>query len=275
MNIKRLNIHNFKEESKRELESLLKNYPYGRFNEDPFLDKQKSSLYTAGIILKDCKEAAQTTLLSLGSEGCVGLICLHKSAWDTELMGFGVAIVKYLIARGHNFDLRVQIYLELLAAAEGWFKKEDIRFVSVRVPGRDLAGVNALCKAGYLYIENWLYNSFDLSNLLPKIDKKYRLRPFIRKKDLEVMLNFSKGAFITQRYHADPYFSPNLAEEVYSKWIRTSVDSKEDYIVALEDSSKTVGFLIYTHKDLSLELGKKFSQWKFAVIDSAQRGTGI
>ena len=268
-------IYNLLHKPVPDLEGLVKKYQYGRYNEDFSLDKQRRMLYSTEAILKDCEKAKASTYVIPSGKKCVGLICLQKSAWDTELMGFNVGIVKHLIVEGASFDRKVKICLDLLYAAYDWFEKENIRFVFVKIPARDLSAVNALCRSGYVYMENWIHNSFDLTMPLPGLNKKYSLRTFNAKKDLECLLNFSKDAFVTQRYHADPYLSNTLAEKVYSKWILTSANSKSDRIVALNDSSKTLGFLIYTHKDLSRQLGFKFSRWKFAAIDRSERGKGV
>jgi hypothetical protein len=129
-------------------------------------------------------------------------------------------------------------------------------------------------KAGFRFIESWIYNKYDLRRYSPKPQNHLELR-FAKKTDLEYMLAFSKEAFTTQRFHADFHIPYDKAESLYAKWIHTAFDDPKQKILVYDEGNMPCAYMIYYIQDLTTYYDQKFAMWKMALLNPQMTGKGI
>jgi len=88
------------------------------------------------------------------------------------------------------------------------------------------------------------------------------------------MLDYSKGAFATQRFHADPYIDPDKADSLYRKWILTAFEDPHQQILVLDVDNSPLAFMITQRIDLRQCFGLQFVVWRMALLDPSSRGRG-
>ena len=138
----------------------------------------------------------------------------------------------------------------------------------------DLSVINALEDVGFNFIESWIYNKYNLQKLKPKSQKLLNLRE-ANIKDLDYMIEFSKGAFATQRFHADKNISTEKAESLYVKWIKTSFESNNQKTLVYDHNNTPSAFMTYYLSDLTKDFNLHFAMWKMALLNPEIRGIGI
>jgi GNAT superfamily N-acetyltransferase len=155
-----------------------------------------------------------------------------------------------------------------------WCTANDIRFLSARVPALNLPAIHALEHGGFRYIETWIYNKCDLGS----VDESAAAAPKPRvaqPDDCDVMVDYSRDAFVTQRFHADPHIAPQKAESLYEKWILTAFSDPQQRILVLDMHSRPVAFVIYHTNDLRQYLGRRYATWTMVLVDPASRAKGL
>ena len=258
-----------------ELRSLIKEYKYGRYCEDRSLPIESSRSFLLNhhqqYLLRD--DTKCVTALSTSGQ-LQGLLEFRLSQWDTEHFGYNVAIIDSILTKKLNYEQEMYIANSLLEKFLVWCQSRKIRFVSVRIPFQDLPVIHSLEHYGFHFIESWIYNKYDLNKLGVYEKTQYELR-LAQPDDCDIMIYYSKEAFATQRFHADPNISYQKADSLYKKWILTAFRDPNQYILALDIENKPVAFMIYYKSDLREYFGSKFAMWKMALLDSNCRSRGI
>jgi GNAT superfamily N-acetyltransferase len=246
---------------------------YGRYFEDGDF-----SIHSAKVLLLDQFERLtsnkNTIVVKAYDESALkGIAILRKSPWDTDHFGFGVAILEHVIPFSESSEERFHITRNLLGRVNLWLHESGIDFISARIPSLDLSVIQAAEQEGFRFIESWVYSKFNLKAFVkpPNIPS---LR-YATVADKALMLEYSKGAFVTQRFHADPRFSTQKADELYEKWVTSAFDDPTQKIAVLEVDAKPSAFMIYYHQTTAGAEAAKYAMWKFTVIDPAMRGKGV
>jgi L-amino acid N-acyltransferase YncA len=258
-----------------ELEDLIGQYKYGRYFEDRSLPREGSQRFMLDDMRKFLsREEAKCAAAFSSSAELLGILLFRMSLWDTEHFGFNVAVIDAMITQDLDHDRKVEVANALLQQFHKWCRSADIRFASLRVPGLDLAVIHSLEQWGFRFIETWIYNNFDLHKIDNFKKTAHKLRMVIPE-DLNMMLEYSKGAFATQRFHADSQINRDKADSLYEKWIQTAYNDSGQKILVLELENKPAAFMIYWENDLRQYFGRQFIMWKFALLDPANRGKGL
>jgi GNAT superfamily N-acetyltransferase len=257
-----------------ELEALIEQYKYGRYCEDPCLPLEGSRRFVFNHVRQYLSHDESKCVAAFSSTGQIlGLLIFKLSQWDTEHFGYNVVVINSVITRELDYDQKLEIASALLEQFHIWCQAAYVRFVSVRVPALDLPVVHSLERWGFRYIESWIYNKYDLN----KVDRfgktPYELR-LAQPDDCGVMLDYSGGAFSTQRFHADPHIVRHKADSLYEKWILTAFKDPSQHILVLDIENRPVAFMIYYKNDLRQYFGLQFAMWKMALLDPGSRGRG-
>ncbi|MBN1994173.1 MAG: GNAT family N-acetyltransferase [Anaerolineae bacterium] len=261
--------------SDSKLELLIGQYKYGRYCEDQSLPIEASRR----LVLDQtrhylAREDTQHIAVFAPGGQLLGLLLFRLSQWDTEHFGYRVALIDSAIICEVDYHRRVEITEFLLGAFHQWAQEMTIRFTSVRLPSLDLAVIHGFEQSGYHYLENWIYNKYDLRKLDKLSQPAHTLR-LAQARDRDVMLDYADSAFITQRFHADAHIDQHKADSLYKKWIRTAFDDPNQQILCLDVEERPVAFMIYYQSDLQPYFGLQFAMWKMALLDPLARGRGL
>lgn len=257
------------------LEALIGKYNYGRYCEDRSLPLEQSRrlvidrLWTL-ITQPDYQSIAAYSL----SEELLGFLLFRLSEWDSEHFGYNVVIIESIISKILGYEQELEIVDSLIEKFITWCETSKIRFVSVRIPSLNHAVIHSLERWGFHYIENWIFNKFDLFKLNGFIKPPLSLR-IARQDDLDCMLDYSRDAFSTHRFHADAYITCNQANSLYEKWILTAFKDPSQEILVYDIENKPAAFMIYYRSDLRQYFGLRFAMWKMALLDPQNTGKGI
>jgi hypothetical protein len=255
-----------------ELKALIEGYKYGRYCEDLDLPIEASRRFVLDHVRQYLSRDDSTCVTAFSSSGeILGVLLFKLSQWDTEHFGYNVVVIDSVITRELGYDRKLEVTNALLEQFHVWCQATDVRFVSARVPALDLPVVHSFEHWGFRYIESWIYNKYDLNRVDELRITPYELR-LVRTDDYGVMLHYSKGAFITQRFHADSHIPQHKADSLYEKLILTAFRDPHQEILVLDVENKPVAFMIYYENDLRQYFGLQFAMWKMAVIDTANRG---
>ena len=257
------------------LSRILQNNKYGRYFEDKELPYDKTVLYTADCILNLISEKhAEYRIEKSDTNDIEGIVFFRKSAWDSEHFKKNTAIIDQILVNQKEPSKKIKITRSLIDSFLQWCDQEKIEFVVAKIPSLDLICINGLLHKGFDFIESWIFNKIDLRKYKVNSNNLLSLR-VAKESDLHYMLEYSKDAFNTQRFHADYHISYAKAEGLYEKWIKNSFADPKQKILVYDHKNTPSAFMIYCISDLSNYYDLKFAVWKMAVIDPSLRGQGI
>ncbi len=220
----------------------------------------------------DADHGSAVTLSAVGEP--LGLLVFRRSRWDSEHFGFPVGAIDRILTAGLDDGTEREVVARLLGAFEGWRAEAGLRFAFARVPARHLAAVQGLERHGFGYIETYLWNRVDLARVDAAPSPSIRFRT-ARPEELETVVGWSRGAFSTQRFHADPNVDPAAAEALYEKWIRTAFDAAGREAVVAESEGAPAGYFDYEIRDLRPWIGVRTTALKMLLFDPERRGRGL
>ena len=256
-----------------EREQAAKAGKYGRYFEDRDFSNETAHLILSHQLTNFSSNPDVFIIRAHEGNQVVGIALVRKSTWDTEHFGFGMAVLENVIPYAEDETQRKETTKLLLREVNSWLTENNIKFISSRIPSLDLAVIQGAEEVGFRFIESWVYSKFNLRNFI-KPDHIPTLR-YAREEDKNLMLKYSKGAFSTQRFHADSRFSKQKADDLYEKWVSSAFKDENQKIAVLDVDGAPSAFMIYYEQT---KLGKeayKYTMWKFTVINPDLRGKGI
>lgn len=257
------------------LSEILNHNKYGRYFEDTELPNDKTVLYTADCILNLIAEKhAEYIIEKSKTNNIEGIVIFRKSAWDTEHFEKNTAIIDYIFVTQKVHSKKIEIAKSIIDSFLQWCKQEKIEFVIAKVPSLDLISINELLHKGFDFIESWIFNKINLRKHKIDNDNLLTLR-IANDSDLHYMLEYSKDAFNTQRFHADYHIPYAKADGLYEKWIKNSFSDPKQKILVYDHKDIPSAFMTYYILDLSKYYDLKFAMWKMALINPLLRGQGI
>lgn len=260
---------------RKSLESLIQDYKFGRYCEDQSLPLDSSQRLVFDRVLFQLKQTDTKAIVVCSSSGqLLGILVFRLSQWDTDHFGYKVVIIDTLLIRKSGYQQESEVADLLLANFLNWCESSSVRFVSVRVPALDLPAIHALEHCGFQYIENWIFNKYDLNRIDDHPDPHLELR-LARPDDCGIMIDASREAFSTQRFHADHHIPHEKADTLYEKWILTSFNDPGQEILVLDIGYKPAAFMIYYKSDLRNYFGLQFAMWKMALLNPENRSKGL
>ena len=260
--------------SKNDLELLVSQYKYGRYCEDSSLSLESSRLLLQKNISDSLCEKINQHIAVYNSGNIRGILIFKESPWDTEHFGYKYVIIDYIIVKEYEYSQERYITKLLLKKFNNWCDDTKIRFVSVKIPSLNLPVLHEIENNNFNFIESWIFNKYDLKHLSKTDLTNVKLRQVVQE-DQDIMLRYSKGAFSTQRFHADYWIDDKKADLLYEKWIKTAfADPKQDILV-MDYEGKPVAFMIYYINDLRKYFNLNYAQWKMGLVDPQKQHKGI
>ena len=169
--------------------------------------------------------------------------CFRKLPWDSQQLRMSAARIDYLLATGSYDEQRSakdMLLEELLVEAQNL----GVWHMSVRVDASDLSSLHVLEDAGFITVDGILTFALDLKEhhaVEPGVDFKIRLATADDAADAAAL---ARTAFVSDRFHADPFIDRELADELHAAWARNSCEGKAaDAVLIAEDQSGLLGFV--------------------------------
>lgn len=203
----------------------------------------------------------------------VGVLVAERSAWDTDFWGIDYVSVDALHVAGESEGVREEIAGELLDEFHRWCAAERVRFVCTRVEMLDLAVIHAVESRGFRYIETTLANSVDLRTAQFSLPPGYTIRP-PRPSETQLLVDMTVDAFLTHRFYADPGFPKDKVDEMYQRWVTSSLQSPAWTTIVLDLDGVAHGFFIYRTEDLREHIGLRITKWRMGVLGVESRASG-
>lgn len=261
--------------SEDKINILLQKYEYGRYSEDKTLISKQSKLYLKDILIDYIKVEGNEYFFALNEKDePIGILFFRKSKWDTDHFGYNVAVIDYLITLQEDNTYVQSIASKLLSFFDKWAIENKIRFVTVKIPSQDLGVLHAVESKHFNYIENWIYNHYDLRNFQADDNDRLLIR-YAKEEDKEFMIKYSKGAFSSHRFHADRRIDSEKADSLYEKWIITAFADTNQKIAVYDHKGIPTAFMIYYESNLTKYFDCTFAMWKMGLVNPEMGHQGI
>ncbi|WP_156391152.1 MULTISPECIES: hypothetical protein [unclassified Nocardioides] len=203
----------------------------------------------------------------------VGVLVAARSEWDTDFWGIDYVSIDALHVVGGSDDVREEIAGALLDEFRGWCAAERVRFVCTRVETLDLAVIHAVESRGFRYIETTLTNAVDLRTKQFSLPPGYEIRA-PRPDETPLLVDMTVDAFLTHRFYADPGFPKAKVDEMYRRWVESSLESPAWTTIVLDLDGVAHGFFIYRIEDHREQVGVRITKWRMGVLGVESRASG-
>ncbi len=199
------------------------------------------------------------------------VIFAERLPWDSQFFGYEVAKLNGLFLLNdpyYNFRADYTVAVQALIEA---CQKRDVRYLFAVLDPRDIAGLRALGQIGFSLIETGCYYSMRLK------DHKYKRRHACRIATPEDIESLSRTAQIMvnryDRFHADPFISPQDADRLMYKWVEASIiESFADITLVPDIQNPTAFCTVKYHQDKWSKWNLKLSQPVLAAVSKELSG---
>lgn len=205
-----------------------------------------------------------------------GFACLTMLPWDSEQLGMRAARVDYLIAEG-NYGEQLHVKETLIEQILLEAHDRGVWHLSARIDASDLSALHALEGAGFITVDGILTIALDLArqnSIEEPHDFQIRLATSA---DADRVADLARTAFVYDRFHADPFITPERANELHATWLRNSCTGEAaDAVVLAEDHTDLLGFITCTlQHDTRKQLGRMVGTVVMVASAEGARGRGV
>jgi RimJ/RimL family protein N-acetyltransferase len=162
--------------------------------------------------------------------------------WDSDIFGFPVA--QYRIGSDRIEEYRTDALNESLLS---WLHRNDVALCSCAVPASNAFWRTYLPRLGFEWVDLVLrvtLNGLNKASLRPA---RFTLRKAVPG-DAVAIAAIAGQAFVHGRYHADPRFPNDLANQRYSQWATNALarSNSGEYLYVMGEPGKVQGFYHFT-----------------------------
>lgn len=262
--------------AREEIARLFDDYEFGRYCADWSLPRVGARAIEADALFSlVCRPSS---LIFYATEvdntsRLVGVLVAARSEWDTDFWEIDYVSIDALQVVGASEEVREEIAGALLDEFQRWCTAERVRFVCTRVEMLDLAVIHAVESRGFRYIETTLSNSVDLRTKKFSLPPGYAIRP-PRPDETALLVDMTADAFVTHRFYADPGFPRAKVDEMYQRWVSSSLESPAWTTIVLDLDGVAHGFFIYRIEDHREQVGVRITKWRMGVLGADSRASG-
>lgn len=195
------------------------------------------------------------------------LLALRISPWDSEHFGFPLAQLHVLLTTATP-DLP-----DLLAEVLAHARAANVRVLTTRVNGDQLAVLHALEDHGFRYYDDAIWPVVAVENLQVQVDPRVRMaRTADRPRLLELA---QKWTYPRGHFYCDPRFDRDAVDRLYAKWLQTALDQQTP-IAVIESAGVVQGFFQFSVEPLQqTPLGHRYAHLRLLALDGSARGQGL
>jgi ribosomal protein S18 acetylase RimI-like enzyme len=198
-----------------------------------------------------------------------GVYSINKQEWDSNFFGFNIA--------------RLEIYnnpdnlLQHLSKFHNWALNNNINYITTRVSLSNVLLVNHLTQNGYYLLTNKYMLRCAINDVsLPELPE-FQFN-FLSKEENEMPMNLIKNSFVHSRFNIDPIFDSSRVSEMYSSWMRDFIGHENNYIIAMKNQNKIIGFCAFSKGIDLYQMGSIVPKHGFIAliaVDKDYRGKGL
>ena len=198
-----------------------------------------------------------------------GIYSIKKQEWDSNFFGFNIARLEI-----YNNPNNLHPHLSKF---HNWALNNNINYITTRASPSNILLINHLTQNGYCLLTNkymlrCLINDVNLPDLS---EFQYS---FLSKEEIEMPMSLIKNSFTYSRFNIDSIFDSTRVGEMYSSWMRNFISHENNYIIALKDQNKTIGFCAFS-KGIDLYpmdgVVPKHGFIALIAVDKEYRGKGL
>jgi hypothetical protein len=195
----------------------------------------------------------------------------ERLPWDSDFFGYGVAKLHGIFPLNEPFYRPYADYAGPLEAVLELARRRGIQYFFAVIDPRDLAVLRALGEQGFCLIETRVHYHMDIRNF--QYHERYPVRP-ATPDDIDI-LGRTAARMVNpfDRFHADPFISPELADRLMFKWVKASIQEGFADIVMVPDSPQPEALCtVRYHKDKWSTWGVKLAQPAFTAVGHNCKG---
>jgi ribosomal protein S18 acetylase RimI-like enzyme len=243
----------------------------GKYIFNKNLNKKEVFYVISEGFLKPSDKKFQDIQLYLSQKDLLGVSILEDSTWDSDLFKLNIGKTR-LLCFGSDAGLNERIILLSKLVKESAKKSYDLLFV--RVPMNDMLTLMALEKQGAILTDVLVTFFNDLKDLHhPNMKMNGVEVKESSKEDEDVLVEISRKMFKYDHFHADPFLSTQLSDELYAKWMRNSLCGLADKVLVARENQEIVGFITCKIENLTQKC--KFGTIDLIGVKHENRGKGI
>ncbi len=260
-----IQVKRFTDVSSSKLKELFFKYPYHRNHQIRGIPSEsivQLCLFNLGKWLKDERNRL---LVAYEGDEMVGCASIRFMDWDTNHFGIKMANMENLFAVGDE-KLRNMAVDLLIEHAEDECRSIGIEHLSTKIYPADNVASFALQRNGHRLMDTRVTFTVNLKYQKPSEPPlKGICRLADPKRDLDV---FKKLAYVCfkdgwDRFHNDPAFSKEKADQVYTNWAANSLAVYGHTCFIAEVDGEPAGFITVSIDDYA----NKFFPFKVSVIN--------
>ena len=239
---------------------------------DAALRSSKDSLATIADF--DSKDDLRKVLIHQNT--VLGVLRVHKSAFDTEHFGFGVGKLVTINVSDKLSDHDVFIAKQLmLQECSSWMSKVDVQCLISRVAYDDVLSVLAHEKTGFRVADILVTFQLDFQSINGQnCSQNYPnviIRP-VQFGEEDILMDIARCAFKHDHFHRDNRFPNHKSDELFSKWIYNCCDGLVDFVLVAVVNDQPSGFIACKFKNTKNE---KIGIIELIAVSNSYRRNGL
>ncbi len=211
------------------------------------------------------------TLCMREKDRLIGLISIKSLPWLSEHFGFRMYAVVHLLAEGEDPLIQARLLRYVME------ESRNVDFLDCRIAANDVFSAHALEICGFRYVGAEIY----LGQILkiqdqPGLETDFKIRPFLRRRDQDQVLEIAKDIHIHNRFNYDPFIDPEDAKSIYKRLVANCFEDDRFSILVAQSKGKIEGFIISKfNQPLSEELGFLCASLDFIGVRQKNRNRGL
>lgn len=195
----------------------------------------------------------------------------ERLQWDSNFFGYNIARLNGIFSLSEPFSRPFADYSKALEILLKLAKEKGIKYLFALVDARDLALIRSLGNLGFCLIETRVYYHRSIKNYEYK--ERYKVR-MAEEKDIESLAETAvRMVNIYDRFHSDPFISPEDANRLMYKWVEASIKDNFADITIVPDCEKPKAFCtVKYHRNNWDKWGLKVAQPVFSAVSIEFKG---
>ncbi len=211
----------------------------------------------------------------------VGALLVESLVFDSELYGFPMARINFLLAEG-EYEQEKEIKNRLLQRCFQWCRENGIKHLSACALPDEMSKIHALEEHDFYMVAGLSTFLIDLKKYSnPSKENSVLIRPF-QKSDLDPLSELSRVSFGNpkdwlDKAHADPNLPKDKSDELYVRWFQNCCNGTQAHQVLVADvEGKPAGYIaLKLEEGLTQACGARAGNVPLNAVSPEYRKMGI